>query len=257
MCLLLAPCKPARVDTVILGCTHYPLVAPMLQRFLGREVRLVTAGHALAASAQRILEPLAETAEADEGTTDSCARGTWTRFKELGTRFLQMPLGEVELVEIRTERRGTATATRARERILEQVQEDTREAMKAGERDRVTALRLVADALQKDAKEGGDDELRSCAASASAGASPTRPTARPAATTSRRPRRYEAKAIEAYLPAELSDDELDAPGDLRRRRDRRRLAAGHGQGDQAGDGRSRRARRRQAGLDEVKEALGT
>ena len=51
-----APLKRARVDTVILGCTHYPLVRPMLQRFLGRDVRLVTAGHALAATAQRILE---------------------------------------------------------------------------------------------------------------------------------------------------------------------------------------------------------
>ena len=51
-----APLRRARVDTVILGCTHYPLVAPMLQRFLGREVRLVTAGHALAATAQRMLE---------------------------------------------------------------------------------------------------------------------------------------------------------------------------------------------------------
>ena len=51
-----APLRRADVDTVILGCTHYPLVAPMLQRILGREVRLVTAGHALAATAQRILE---------------------------------------------------------------------------------------------------------------------------------------------------------------------------------------------------------
>ncbi len=32
------------MDTVVLGCTHYPLVAPMLQRTLGRDVRLVTAG---------------------------------------------------------------------------------------------------------------------------------------------------------------------------------------------------------------------
>ena len=38
-----APLRAAGVDTVILGCTHYPLVAPMLQRMLGRDVRLVTA----------------------------------------------------------------------------------------------------------------------------------------------------------------------------------------------------------------------
>ena len=50
------PLKRAEVDTVILGCTHYPLVAPMLQRTLGRDVRLVTAGHAIAATAQRVLE---------------------------------------------------------------------------------------------------------------------------------------------------------------------------------------------------------
>ena len=43
--------------------------------------------------------------------------------------------------------------------ILEQVQADTRDAMKAGERNRVGALRLVANALQQEAKEGKDDEV--------------------------------------------------------------------------------------------------
>ncbi len=51
-----APLKRAEVDTVVLGCTHYPLVAPMLQRTLGRDVRLVSAGHAIAATAQRVLD---------------------------------------------------------------------------------------------------------------------------------------------------------------------------------------------------------
>ena len=48
-----APLKRAEVDTLILGCTHYPLVAPMLQRILGRDVRLVSGGHAVAAAVQR------------------------------------------------------------------------------------------------------------------------------------------------------------------------------------------------------------
>ena len=39
-----APLRAAEVDTVILGCTHYPLVASMLQRILGRGVTLVTSG---------------------------------------------------------------------------------------------------------------------------------------------------------------------------------------------------------------------
>ncbi len=50
------PLKRAEVDTLILGCTHYPVVAPMLQRILGRDVRLVSGGHAVAAAVQRSLE---------------------------------------------------------------------------------------------------------------------------------------------------------------------------------------------------------
>ena len=60
-----APLKRAEVDTLILGCTHYPLVAPMLQRMLGRDVRLVTAGHAVAAAAQRALEAQGLEAESE------------------------------------------------------------------------------------------------------------------------------------------------------------------------------------------------
>jgi glutamate racemase len=96
-----APLKRARVDTVILGCTHYPLVRPMLQRFLGREVRLVTAGHALAANAQRILESRGlATTNGGEGEYRFVCTGDADAFRELGTRFLQLPLGDVELVQL-------------------------------------------------------------------------------------------------------------------------------------------------------------
>jgi glutamate racemase len=95
------PLKRAEVDTVILGCTHYPLVAPMLQRVLGRDVRLVTAGHAIAATAQRSLDASGlATKGSGEGTYSFLCTGDATTFRELGTRFLQMPLGEVELVDL-------------------------------------------------------------------------------------------------------------------------------------------------------------
>lgn len=93
------PLRAARCDTVILGCTHYPLVRPMLQRILGRDVRLITAGHALAASAQRILEARdLATERRGEGEYAFLCTGDPAAFQELGTRFLQLPLGEVELV---------------------------------------------------------------------------------------------------------------------------------------------------------------
>jgi glutamate racemase len=95
------PLKKAEVDTVILGCTHYPLVRPMLQRVLGREVRLVTAGHAIAATAQRVLEEsgLGKSGN-EEGTYRFLCTGDADSFRELGTRFLQMPLGEIERVDL-------------------------------------------------------------------------------------------------------------------------------------------------------------
>jgi glutamate racemase len=98
-----APLREAGVDTLILGCTHYPLVAPMLQRMLGRDVRLVTAGHALAAAAQRTLEAGGiATGNRGEGTYSFLCTGDVDSFRELGTRFLQMPLGEVERVGFET-----------------------------------------------------------------------------------------------------------------------------------------------------------
>jgi glutamate racemase len=95
------PLKRAEVDTLILGCTHYPLVAPMLQRILGRDVRLVSGGHAVAAGVQRTLERC-HLARAPDGEGDYrfLCTGDVASFRELGTRFLQMPLGGVERIEI-------------------------------------------------------------------------------------------------------------------------------------------------------------
>jgi uncharacterized protein len=93
--------------------------------------------------------------------------------------------------------------------IAEQIRADVNAAMKAGDRDRAAALRLVLSELQKDAKEGAGDEL--------AVLRQERKRRREAETAYRDAGRgdlatseaFEAETIEAYLPAELSDDELD------------------------------------------------
>jgi glutamate racemase len=95
------PLKVAEVDTLILGCTHYPLVAPMLQRILGRDIRLVSGGHAVAAAVQRTLESAGlDRSATGEGTYDFLCTGDTEAFRAIGTRFLQMPLGDVERVDI-------------------------------------------------------------------------------------------------------------------------------------------------------------
>ena len=96
-----APLRRADVDTLILGCTHYPLVAPMLQRILGRDVRLVSGGHAVAAAAQRALVSAGAARRRDgEGRYRFLCTGDVESFRQLGTRFLQMPLGDVERIDV-------------------------------------------------------------------------------------------------------------------------------------------------------------
>jgi len=90
------PLREAAVDTVILGCTHYPLVAPMLQRMLGRGVRLVSSGAGVARSVERALAARGLlNARPAEGAYRFRCTGDPESFRALGTRFLQMPLGEV------------------------------------------------------------------------------------------------------------------------------------------------------------------
>jgi len=96
------PLKAAGVDTVILGCTHYPLISPLLQRMLGPEVTLVSSGAALARQVEHALSTRAlENPRTDgEGDYMFLCTGDVDAFRELGTRFLQMPLGTVERVEL-------------------------------------------------------------------------------------------------------------------------------------------------------------
>ena len=99
-----APLREADVDTVILGCTHYPLIAPMLQRMLGPEVTLVSSGGALARQVEHALSTrgLRNPRERGEGEYRFLCTGDTEAFREIGTRFLQMPLGEIEQVQLQT-----------------------------------------------------------------------------------------------------------------------------------------------------------
>jgi glutamate racemase len=99
-----APLRRAEVDTVILGCTHFPLIAPMIQRMLGRGVTLVTSGPGVARSVERALAARGlRNPRCDEGSYGFRCTGDATAFHALGTRFLQMPLGEVVHVELAAE----------------------------------------------------------------------------------------------------------------------------------------------------------
>jgi len=94
--------------------------------------------------------------------------------------------------------------------LSETVKGDLTTAMKAGDKTRVGALRLVLSELQKDAKAGGDDEvavLRRERKRRLESAQAFRDGGRSELADSEE---YEAELISTYLPAEMSDDELDS-----------------------------------------------
>jgi glutamate racemase len=96
-----APLKAAEVDTVILGCTHYPLIRPVFQRVFGRGVTLVFSAEE---TAREVAETLArkgiENGGGREGTYRFLTTGEPALFRTLGERFLQLPLTEVEHVAV-------------------------------------------------------------------------------------------------------------------------------------------------------------
>ena len=94
---VVAPLKAAGVDTVILGCTHYPLITPMLRRLLGPHVALINSAEETAREVGEILERKDSENEKDrEGEYRFLTTGDPEEFREVGARFLQLPIREVE-----------------------------------------------------------------------------------------------------------------------------------------------------------------
>ena len=92
--------------------------------------------------------------------------------------------------------------------ILEQVQEDVKTAMKAGERDRVGALRMIVNALQQEAKEGKDDEVAALQHERKRRIDAAEALREGGRDDQAAAEESEAELIEGYLPEQLSDKEL-------------------------------------------------
>ena len=94
--------------------------------------------------------------------------------------------------------------------LLEQVKADVTTAMKAGERERVHALRMIADALQKAEKDNGADPVEVLQRERKRRLEAAEAYREAARADLAEGEEREAEIIEAYLPAQLSDEELRA-----------------------------------------------
>jgi glutamate racemase len=95
------PLERAGVDTVILGCTHYPLIRRIFEREFGRDVTLVLSADETAHEiAETLRRKRIENDPAREGSCRFLTTGDPEAFRSLGERFLQLPIEEVEHVTL-------------------------------------------------------------------------------------------------------------------------------------------------------------
>ncbi len=104
-----APIRQAGCDTVILGCTHYPLIRRVFERVFGRGVRLVFSAEE---TAREVADTLAAKGYANapgrEGAVRFLTTGDPAAFRELGERLLQLPLPAVDRVSVAELERAAA-----------------------------------------------------------------------------------------------------------------------------------------------------
>ncbi len=102
----LAPLRDAAVDTLILGCTHYPLLKTAIARVMGPRTALVDSAEALAEAADALLADLSlRRRDSDRpGPADREGRLSFLlsdipwKFAEIGARFLGRPVADVDNV---------------------------------------------------------------------------------------------------------------------------------------------------------------
>lgn len=91
----LPPLRDAGVDTVILGCTHYPLLSEVVLEYVGRGVRLISSGAAAARSLAAFLEERGMTSGAPAGKTELYTTGDRAEFEKSGGLMLQRDISGV------------------------------------------------------------------------------------------------------------------------------------------------------------------
>ena len=95
---LLAPVRDAKVDALLLGCTHYPFLARTISDVMGRDVTLVSSADETAFEVRRLLEgtELARGPAAGPGTHRWLSSGDVAWFQQLGRQLLGPELDEVQ-----------------------------------------------------------------------------------------------------------------------------------------------------------------
>jgi glutamate racemase len=91
-------------DTLVLGCTHYPLLRPLIEHAVPAGMRVIDSAEAAAEAAVRLFNGRAAPATSETAPAEPLLRCFATdsveKFERLGSRFLDRPTGKVDLVDL-------------------------------------------------------------------------------------------------------------------------------------------------------------
>lgn len=94
----LTPLKKGGIDTVVLGCTHYPLLSDVISRVMGDEVRLVDSATSMAIEVEKVLkdQELVDTRPREKGEARYFVSDDPEKFMELAEKFLGEKIEQLE-----------------------------------------------------------------------------------------------------------------------------------------------------------------
>ena len=96
----LAPLRAHAIDTLVLGCTHYPLLRPLISEVMGTNVTLIDSAEATADETARVLAEKGLLTDAQHGAHRFVASDDPAQFLRLGQRFLGAEIERVETVTL-------------------------------------------------------------------------------------------------------------------------------------------------------------
>ncbi len=98
----LDPLKRSGIDTLVLGCTHFPLLAPAIQQVVGARVRLISSAEETAREVRETLERRGHLRDSASGAPGHAfaTTGDASEFASLGSKVLGWPIGSVEPVKL-------------------------------------------------------------------------------------------------------------------------------------------------------------
>lgn len=87
-------------DTLVLGCTHYPLLRPLIERAVPEGMRVIDSAEATAEAAMQLFRQRCEECAAPGDQIRCFATDSVEKFERLGSRFLEQPVGHVDLIDL-------------------------------------------------------------------------------------------------------------------------------------------------------------